>query len=81
MRAIHAQRPQPLGKDLLHHQHPPHVGVLDDADPRRGLVHDLRDVAALDAILRVGERIQIRRRQRRHRLHADEHAGLLNDLE
>ena len=75
------QRPQTFGVGLLGHQRAAHIGVVDDGDPRRGLVGHLSHVGALHACLRVIQCIQIARRQGRNRLGADHHSRVLDDLE
>jgi hypothetical protein len=80
-RGEQAQRAHALGEALLQHQHPAHVGVLDDAHARRGLVVGAQQVGALHADLGELERVEVRRRERRHRLAADGHARVLDDVE
>jgi hypothetical protein len=80
-RGEQAQRAHALGEALLQHQHPAHVGVLDDAHARRGLVVGAQQVGPLDADLGELERVQVRGRERRHRLAADGHARVLDDVE
>ncbi len=72
---------QALGERLLQHQHAAHVGMADDLDARRTLVGLLLEGGALHANARVLERVAVRGRQRRHRLGADAHARVLDDVE
>ena len=78
---VEVQRAQPLGVGLLRHQRPAHIGVVEDGDPRRGLVGHLRHVGALHAGLGVLQRVQVAGRQRRNRLGAHHHSRVLDDLE
>ena len=55
--------------------------MVGDGDPRRGLVGHLGQVRALDAVLGVVQGVQVAARQRRDRLRADHHPGVLDDLE
>ena len=71
----------PFGVGLLQHQHAAHVRMADDRDSRCRLVGHLRHVGRLDPLLGVLEGIQIAGRQRRHRLGADQHPGVLDDVE
>jgi hypothetical protein len=78
---VEVQRPQSLGVTLLQHEHPPHVWVMRDRHPRRGLVLHLRDIGALHPLLSVFQRVEVTAGQRRDRLGADHHPGVLDDLE
>ena len=62
------QRAHRLDVRLAPQQHAPHVGVLDDRD-RLGIAR--RDVAELDAFLRVLDRVLVRAVGDREALHAD----------
>ena len=60
-RGVQIQRAQTFGVGLLRQQSPPYIGMVDDGDPRRGLVGHLGEVGALDAGLRVLQRVQVTR--------------------
>ncbi len=80
-RGVEDERAQALGIRLLEHERAADVGVVGDGDARRGLVGHLREVGALDALLGVLERVEVAGRERGDRLGADEHPGVLDDLE
>ena len=80
-RGVQDERPHALGVRLLQHQHPADVRVVDDRDPRRGLVGQLGEVGALHPGPGVVQGVQVAGRQRRDRLGADHHPGVLDDHE
>jgi hypothetical protein len=53
------ERAQPLGVGLLGHQGTPHVRVVSDRHPGRGLVRHLREVGTLNALLGVLEGVEV----------------------
>ena len=55
--------------------------MVDDRHPRRGLVRGPGQIGALDAGLGVVQRVQVTGGQRGDGLGADQHPGVLDDVE
>ena len=80
-RHVQDQRAHAFGVRLLQHQHPADVRVVGDRDPRRRLVEHLGEVGPLDPAPGELQRVQVAGRQCADGLDADDHPGVLDDVE